>query len=147
MKKKMVFAFIAIFACLLLTGCGSKTYGLNEKATSKSDNISITVLGVEDVTINEGELSLSNGDYTKVKLTIENTGSDAYTWTSLNFMLGEKSESFTALTQSDYLPTTVEAGQSITGYIYFDKTDAKEFKFISYSLTSGSQEIITFNLK
>lgn len=148
MKKRFLFAFVAVVACLFLAGCGSsKTYGLNEKATSNNDNINITVLGVEDVTINEGELSISNGDYTKVKLTIENTGSEKYTWTSLNFSLGDNVEDLKALTQDDYLSTTIEAGKSETGYIYFPKTDSKEFEFRSFNLKDKKQEVISFNLK
>lgn len=147
MNKKLFMVFIVIVASFLITGCGNKTYGLNDTATSKNDNLKITILGVEDASINEGELSIANGEYTKVKLSIENIGTEDFTWTSINFLLGDKVEAIGTISQSDYLPARVAAGKTITGYIYYEKTDSRDFEFKSYNLKDGKQETILFTLK
>lgn len=130
MKKKLLITLFTLFLCVVVTGC-SKTMKINETATIKADNIKLTVLGSEKVTVDEGELSLANGDYIKVKMTLENTGNETYTWTLLNFSLGEEIPSLNALAQSDVLKTDISAGETATGYIYFPVTDSNTLTYTS----------------
>lgn len=150
MKNKLLIALLAIFLCVTLTGC-SKTIKLNKTATIKTDSIKITILESEKVTINEGELSLANGEYIKVKMKLENYGNETYTWTTLNFSLGDEIPSLNALAESDVLKTDISAGETATGYIYFPVTDSNKLTYTSKmeAVGNGTAKIekIEFKIK
>ena len=149
-KSKNIFkcglVIVLLFACFLLTGC-SNAVELNKEVEVKIDGVKITVLGSYDDVVDEGELSIRNGDYTKVKVSIENTLDDNYSWTVLNFQLGEETPSLNALTMDDALPLEVENGETMTGYIYFNKTDADTLTYISTNLNGKKAEKVEFNIK
>ena len=140
MKKKLLVTIFVLFLCLIVTGC-SKTMKINETANIKMDSIKLTVLGSEKVNIDEGELSLGNGEYIKVKMTIENYGSEKYTWTLLNFSLGDEIPSLTVSTESDTLKTDISAGETATGYIYFPVTDSNILTYTSKMETVSSDKV------
>lgn len=95
-------------------------------------NIKITILGSEKVKVDEGELSLANGEYTKVKLTIENYGDKEYSWNFLNFSLDGKTPDSLTLGLSDIIETDIAPGTKETGYIYFPVTDSTLLRCTSY---------------
>lgn len=141
------FSFIVVLlVCVFLTGC-SKVTKLNETVEIKNDKVKVTVLESQNVTIDNGELSLANGDYTKVKISIENIGNETYSWTSLNFELGEEGPSLNTLAESDALPMEVSASETITGYLYFPKTDSNVLIYSSNVSDSGKIEQVQFNIK
>lgn len=146
MKKKLLITLFTLFLCVILTGC-SKTMKINETATIKADNIKLTVLGSEKVSIDEGELSISNGDYIKVKITLENIGNDTYTWTSLNFSLGDKIPSLSHLGQTDVLKNNISAGETVTGYIYFPVTDSEILTYTSKMEAVSSDKVKVENVE
>ena len=130
MKKKLMVMLLVLFAGVILTGC-SKTLKLNEVADVTSDSIKLTILGSENATVNEGSLSIANGDYTKVKMTIENYGSEKYAWSLLNFSLGGEVPSLKALGQSDVLKDEINPGETATGYVYFPVTTKTKLTYTS----------------
>lgn len=150
MKKKLLVIIFTLFLCVIVTGC-SKTMKINETADIKMDSIKLTVLGSEKVTIDEGEFSLANGEYIKVKMTIENYSSQKYTWTVLNFSLGDKMPSLNAIAESDALKTDISAGETATGYIYFPVTDSNILTYASKMKAVSSDKVkvekVEFNIK
>lgn len=82
--------------------------------------------------MDEGELSLANGEYTKVKLTIENYGDKEYSWNFLNFSLDGKTPDSLTLGLSDIIETDIAPGTKETGYIYFPVTDSTLLRCTSY---------------
>ena len=75
-----------------------KSTKLNETVDIKEDSIKLTVLGSEKFTINRPALEIdgfsmensSNGDYIKVKISIENYGMDPYLFSATTFYLGKE---------------------------------------------------------
>ena len=130
MKNKLFIALFAIILCVSLSGC-SKSKKLNETATIKTDSIKLTVLESEKVKIDEGKLSLANGEYIKVKMSLENYGTETFTWTLLNFSLGDEIPSLNTLSQPDILKNDISSGETATGYIYFPVTDSKKLTYTS----------------
>lgn len=148
MKNKILLILCSIFMIGILSGC-SKVMKLNETATVDTDKIKITVLGSEKVKIDD-DMSIANGEYVKVKMTIENYGNSTYSWSSLNFSLGDEMVSLNTLGQSDILKSDIEAGETATGYIYFDTTDANKLTYTSNSDVTGDKakvETVEFKIK
>ena len=91
---------------------------LGERATIKEENIEITVLGSEKITI-EDETGLGiaqySGDFTKVKVRIKNNGSSSYKWNEFtSFRIDDQAVTF--LDNGDNLPNIIEAGKTEEGY-------------------------------
>ena len=147
MKKKTLFAFILIIAFIFITGCGKKEYGLNETVTVKSNNIKITVLAVEDYKLENAEFEVANGDYTRVKVKIENNGDKDFGYSTFSFKLGDQVISFAAIAEKDALPSIVAKKQSAEGYLYFPKTESRILTYTTLIEVDTEQETVTFNLK
>ena len=136
-KKVILYGIIAVIVLFIIFSVGSaifannNTVKLGNTEDIKADSIKITVLSSEDVSIDEGELSLANGNYTKVKIKIENYGTQTYEWGLLNFSLGDEPIAGTTLTQSDLLKEKIAAGETATGYIYFEQTNESLLEYIS----------------
>lgn len=149
MKKRIIISLLMITFCMFLTGC-SKVLKLNEQADIKADSIKLTVLESEKATINQGELALANGDYIKVKVTIENYGNETYTWNTLNFSLGGEIPSLKTLTQPDILQDEIAPGQTATGYIYFNDNNSSKLTYTSKTKNDGKKvkvEKVEFKIK
>ena len=137
--KIILYAIIVVVVLFAIFSIGSaifannNTVKLGDAKDIKTDSIKITVLASEDVTIDEGELSLANGDYTKVRIKIENYGTQTYEWGLLNFFLGDESIAGTTVTQSDLLKEEIAAGETATGYIYFEQTDESLLEYITHA--------------
>ena len=148
MKKIIKSIFMLLLVTILLTGC-SKGEKLNTPVAIDSEEIIITVLSSETGTINK-ELSHANGEYIKVKVSIENKGTEEYSWNNFwNFKLGKEVAAITM--EDDELPNEIAAGTEQTGYIYFKTTSAKILTYYtSPKATSNTDsEVITytFNIK
>ena len=141
MKKILITTFI-IFMSLITLGC-SKIAKVNQTVNIKRDNIKMTVLGSEDVVINNEGLSLSNGEYTKVKLSIENYGNKTFKWSLINFMLGDNTPSIKAVAEDDFLKAEIEAGKTVTGYLYFTKTNETKLSYVSTNIAHDEKGNIT----
>ena len=136
MKKKLIFAVFAIVFCVFVTGC-SKTIKINETTDIKEDNIKLTILGSEQVTINKEALELdgytmengSNGDYIKVKMSIENYGSSTYNFSATTFYLGEEPISLLTMSEDDYIDQSIEPGATATGYVYFPVVKSEKMSY------------------
>lgn len=143
-----VFALISIASVIF---ANNNTVKLGKVATIETDEIKITVLKSENVTIDEGELSLINGDYTKVKIKLENYGKEAYKWGLLNFYLGNKSIALPTLVQPDLLKEEIAAGETVTGYIYFEQTSETVLEYISSAVVidenTAASERVYFKIK
>ena len=146
MKKKIFITIITVLLCIVVSGCSTGSIKLNETTDIKDNKIKLTVLGSEKVKIDEGELSVANGDYIKVKMSIENYGSETYTWTLLNFSLGEEMPSLTTAGQDDYIASDVNSGQTITGYMYFPVTESDKLIYYSKVIGNDSNSTYEFNI-
>lgn len=142
MSKSNLLRFSLLVLLFVCVGC-TKTMGLDEMFEVEADNIKIKVLDFEDVTVDDGELSIANGDYTKVKVSIENIGDSKYSWTILNFSLGDEEVALNTLGLEDALPLEVEDGETITGYVYFSKTNASKLTYVS----NNGKKKVKFKLK
>ncbi len=139
--KKIMIMLLVVFTGIMLTGC-SKTIKLNEVTDVKSDSIKLTILGSENETINDGNLSLANGDYTKVKMTIENYGTEKYSWSLLNFSLEGDVPSLKVLSRSDVIKDEIKPGETATGYIYFPASNKTKLTY-----TSSASKVDNGNVK
>lgn len=143
--KNIVLVLVGV---LLLTGC-SNAEKINTPITIDGEDIVITVLSSEKASIND-ELSLANGEYVKVKVSIENKGKEEYTWNNYtDFALGDEVAAITM--QDDELPNKVAAGTTETGYIYFSTTNSKVLTYYSNPKAVSNDEIeviaYTFNIE
>lgn len=136
-RKIILSIIIGIILLFVVISVGSVIYTnsvtvkLNETATIEKDKIKITVLGSEKVNINK-ELSIANGDYTKVKIAIENYGTDTYSW-SYNFSLGDEMVALNTLSEEDNLQADIAPGETATGYLYFPVTDETILEYVSHT--------------
>ena len=146
MKKRTLILSFLLFICLILTGCSSAVK-LNKTVTISKDKIKLTVLESERVTIDKGDMYLGNGEYIKVKVTVENIGDDVYSWSATSFSLGDELASLLPLSEPDILAAEIEPGKSATGYVYFPVTDSDKLTYTSYFDESGKAEKKIFNIK
>ena len=147
--KKLLLSLFAVFVCFMLSACGATK--LNETVEIKEDNIKFTVLGSETVTIPDDGISVLHGDFVKVNVKVENTGTETYKWNALNFSLDDKTIALLALGQQDFLVEEIAAGETVTGYLYFEKTDAKVLTYFSHFEAASTDTAKTvkyeFNIK
>ena len=143
MKKFLKFGLLFIVLTVALTGCGNGAAKLNKTVDIESDSIKITVLGSEQVTVDDSEFSSVNGEYIKVKLSIENYGNETYGWSTLDFKLGDEIASFGAVVLPDLIKIEIASGETETGYIYFPVTDSDELTYTATNLTDKA----TFKIK
>lgn len=146
--SKIILTVIAtIFSLIILVYIGSAIYTncitvkLGKVADIKEDKIKITILSSEKIKIEEGDLSIANGEYIKVKLTIENYGKTRFDIDPLSFDLGGQIMDFKTLGLSDFINTEIEAGQKSTGYIYFPVTNSVILKYFSNMKVKDSNSI------
>lgn len=136
-KKIILYVIIAVVALFAIFSIGSAIFTnknivkLGNAKDIKADSIKMTVLSSENVTIDEGSLSLANGNYTKVKIKIENYGTQTYNWNTMNFSLGDEPIAMTTVTQSDLLKEEILPGETATGYIYFEQTNKTLLKYVA----------------
>lgn len=149
MLKKYLNVITIVLVCIfIMTGC-TKKYGLNEPVKINEEDVTITVVSSEVVTINE-ELSLANGEYIKVKVKVTNNGKNEYSWNNLwNYNLGTETAAFTS--EGDELSNTVAPGTTEEGYIYFNKNNSKELIYNTNAKANSKDDSIytkyVFNLK
>ena len=124
---KKLLLIIMISFCLVGCGIGNDAYQVNETAKVLSEDIKMTILGSEDVMVSDATFDSQNGEYTKVKIKVENIGTKEYIWSVIKLKLGDKSASL--YSGPDSLEERIPAGESRTGYVYFDKTDATVLQY------------------
>ena len=112
---------------------------LGETKTIKEENIEITVLSSEKITIEDSTgIALEYGDYIKVLVRIKNNGSSPYTWN--NLMTLKLGGQYVGLFEhDDNRPNTIEAGKVEEGYLYFEYTDETIMNyFTSFEAVDGN---------
>lgn len=138
MKKKLIFiilmlAVVTLVGLLVLYMVGRSSSKLNKTVNIKEDKVKITVLESEKVIINNKDLQIGdytwkdevNGNYIKVKLSIENYGSETYNFNAAKFYLGEDSIALATMAEKDWIAESIQSGKTETGYIYFPVNDSK----------------------
>lgn len=146
--RKTLFAVLAaILVLIVLFFLGSRIYTncitvkLGKTADIKEDKIKITVLSSENVKVDEGDLSIANGEYTKVKLTIQNYGETEFIIDPVSFDLDGQVMELKTLGLSDFINTEIESGTKATGYIYFPVTDSEVLKYLSNMKAEDSNSV------
>lgn len=125
MKKVILGIIIAVVAIIAIISIVSvivffvTTQKLGEPKVIEEDNITLTVLSSEDYKFEGNDLVLGAGDYTRVKIKIDNNSNSTYTWSGLNFYLEDEPIAFGGF--PDMLADSIEAKTSATGYVYFKK--------------------------
>ena len=148
--KKVLSLFLILALCICLTGCKGNGIEVNKATTIDADNIKITILGSENVNIKDDDLSIRNGKFTKIKMTIENTGEETYSWTAVSFQFGDDILALNALTFDDVITNVIQPGESATGYIYFPQNGSKTLKYVTNFQADGDgavAEQYEFNIK
>lgn len=156
-KKKNSLKIIGIILGLLVVAVvglllfSNKDYKMNEKVTIKDENLEFVVKSVESYTKEPREefsdLGWENldhlaGEYVKVFVEITNTGNTEHTWLVSNFQIVDKKGDATAsvlgASQEDFpdmLNYKIPAKQTISGYVYFQRSFEEELTLAFDSIT------------
>ena len=148
MKKRFLSILFAAFMCISMTGC-SKNIKLNETKDIKEDQIKLTVLESKEVTIDNPALEKdgfvwedeANGNYIKVKVTIENYGSSTYTLSGTSFYLEDEPIALLTLSQKDFIEQEIKSGASATGYLYFPVVKTSKMTYMTHMEATSSSSV------
>ena len=145
MKKEFKIILISVVVLALLFGIilllgANRAIKLNKVQDIKEDKIKLTVLESEKATINKEALELngytmensSNGDYIKVKVTIENYGSETYRMSATTFYLGKKPIALLTMSEDDFIAQEIKPNETVSGYIYFEVNDSNTMTYYTH---------------
>ena len=129
--KKIISIIILVVFCLFLTACDTK---LNETKHIEGDNINLTVLGSEEIYLNNG---IDTFKFIKVKVKIENLNDNTYSWINGNFSVDNNIA--VSLTEKDQLERNIAPKETKEGYLYFmlydNSPDEHKLMYLDYEGT------------
>lgn len=149
---KLIVLILTFILMLILASSSNNSYGIevNEKTLIKQNQIEITVHGYEKENISDYIVSSYNGDYIKVKVTINNLSENDFSVNVFDMNIVDslnKNSEMPSLIYKDDALSDVKANESKTGYLYF-VDDGKDYTYLIYSpSSSGQTDSYTFKLK
>lgn len=145
---KIITIILTIIVCIFISFFNINS-NLNELQKIKEDKIELRVISSEKVKIDNNQLNLLNGDFVKVKVEIINNNNSEYEVDSLRFRLVDnlyKNKSFLTFYEYDDSITSVDPGQSLEGYLYFED-DGYNYKYLIYTAGEiGNTQDYNFNI-
>lgn len=137
MKKSLVLFIIMV--CFILSGC-TKNNKINNEVDIKEDYIKLTILSSDSIDIEEEDFD-DNGEYIRLKVKVENYGENPYTWSALNYSLGEGTTKTIDFDGYDPLPNEVPAGETMTGYIYIPMSEYYQLVYYTHMSVNSNKEL------
>lgn len=149
--KKIIIIIILVF--LVLGGTiiiiNNSAIKLNKTTNIKEDKIKLTVLGSEQITINKPALETNgitweneaNSDYIKVKVSIENYGSETYNFNAMSFYLEKEPIALITMNEEDWIAQEIKPGEIVSGYIYFAAINSNKMTYYTHMEATSENNV------